>query len=187
MAGNVLEYVAPSRAGLQSTWLISPMSPEVFGGELPAIAPAIATTVATGASLTTLIPLNLPSPYTINQFFWMNGTTTVAGNSLMGVYNEAGTLLVSTPLTANGLAGTLQTVDITDYILTAPARYWIALGTDSATHQYQRLTLSAPFADYLGIKTMTVGISGGALVSPLVFAVGANTCLLCGLMGGLVI
>lgn len=152
------------------------------------MAPAIGTTTAAGQNALLFIPLNLTAPFTIAQFFWMNGTTASAGNTLMGVYNEAGTsVLVNTALTANGATGSLQTVDITDFTLSGPARYWIALGTDSATHQYQRLTCTAPYADYLGVKTMAAGISGGALVTPVTFAVGSTSLWICGLMGGTVI
>lgn len=187
MAGNVLEYITPSRANSATTWVIWPMSPEVFGIELAAVAPAIANNIAAGANLILLMPLTLSAPYTINQFWWMNGVTTTNGNSLMGIYSEDGSLLVSTALTANGATGTLQTVDITDVTLSAPARYWIALGTDSATQQYQRFTLTAPYADYLGNKSMAGGISGGALVSTATFANGSSTVWLCGMIGGSVI
>lgn len=187
MAGNVIEYFSPTRAGLISRQTINVFSAEMLGYELVAMGGAAIADVTPGANATIHHPLILSSSFVVNQIFWVNGTT-VAGNTDIGIYNEDGSaLLVSTGATANSGSGTIQIVNVTDYRLSPNRRLWLTLGTDSATHQYTRITLSAPAADYVGIKTMAAGLSSSALVVPATFAVGSNSGLWCGITGASVI
>lgn len=185
MAGNVIEYVSPSRAGLLALHSVSVFTPEMVGREILALSNGGFTlaNAALGANFIVHHPITLPSPFVINQFWWNNGTT-VAGNTDIGIYSEDGAaLLVHTGPIANSGANARQVADISDFTLQGGKRYWLSLGTDSATHQYIRMTLTAPAADYVGIKSMTSGISGSNLVTPATFAVGANTCVVCGMTG----
>ena len=182
MSGDVTEYLSPSRAGLIARYTINVWSPEMVGPELIALGIPTVGNTAPGANLITLFPFVIPSPFSVSQFFWVNGST-VNGDSYIGVYGESGSLLVSSGAILNSGASVKQVVDITDYALAPGKRYWLALGTSSASHQYQRLPIAAPLADYIGIKTMASGISGGALVSSVAFAVGGNNCFMCGMTG----
>lgn len=181
MSGNVLEYVTPPLANRIAQYTINVLSDEMLGIELGATGAGIISTTA-GANGIILIPMALSAPFVINQFFWVNGST-VNGNSYIGVYSEAGSLLVSSGAVVNSGASVRQAVDITDFRLAAPRRYWLALGTDSASHTFTRFTTSAPLSDYLGVKSMAAGISGGALVSTVTFANGSNTTWWCGMTG----
>lgn len=187
MAGNIIEYFTPSRAGLIANQTIDVFSPEMLGYEMLGFGALPVADVAPGANLVIHHPLVLPSPFVVSQFFWINGGT-VNGNTDIGVYSEAGAaLLLSTGATLNSGASALQAVNITDFTLPANQRLWLSIGTDSGTHEYSRFTLTAPVADYTGIKTMAAGLSGSALVVPATFAIGANTCIRCGMTGASVI
>lgn len=187
MAGNIIEHFTPSRAGLIANHTIDVFSPEMIGYEIMGFdSPTVADT-ALGANALIHHPLVLPAPFVVSQFFWNNGGV-VNGNTYMGVYSEDGSvLLVTTGAVLSSGASSLQVADITNFTLPANRRLWLTIGTDSATQQYNRLTLTAPTADYVGIKTMASGISGGAMVTPATFAVGSSTCVRCGMTGASVI
>jgi hypothetical protein len=185
MAGNVIEYVSPSRAGLFTRRTIYVGSPEMMGIEMLGYGGVSTASVAPGANGVIHLPLILATPFVLSQFFWMNGSV-INGNSDIGIYSEDGqVLLASTGATLN--AGTMQVVDVADVILPANRRLWLTLGTDSATHQYNRLTLSAPAADYIGIKGNAAGISGSALVVPTSFSAASNSSWRCGITGASVV
>ena len=180
MAGNVLEYCSPSRAGLISRYTINVFSPEMIGLEMLAYGAPTVSSTATGANAVIHHPLILPYPFTVNQFFWVNGSA-VAGNTDIGVYTEDGaSLLASSGAVLNAGASALQVVDVTNVTLPANRRLWLSLGATDASQQYTRFSLTAPASDYIGIKTMASGISG-TLVTPATFAIGANTCIWCGM------
>jgi hypothetical protein len=186
LAGNVIEYITPVRGNLIANHTIDVFSPEMMGYEIMGFSPLIADVTATQNFLFHN-PLILGAPFIVSKFFWINGPT-VNGNTYMGVYNEDGSaLLVTTGAIVNSGSSALQVADITDFTLPPNRRLWLSIGTDGATHTYSRLTLTAPASDYAGIKTMTSGISGSAMVTPATFDVGVNSCIRCGMTGGSVL
>lgn len=186
MAGNVIEHFTPSRAGLIANHTIGIFSPEMCGYELMALGSLAVASVAPGANGVVHHPLVLAYPFTVRQFYWMNGTT-VAGNTDMGVYSEDGSaLLASTGTVLNAGSNGLQVVSITPVTLPANRRLWLTIGSDNASHQYQRFTITAA-ADYIGIKGSAAGLSSSLLVVPATFAVGGSTCLRIGMTGSSVL
>lgn len=187
MAGDILEYFTPSRAGLIANHTIDVFSPEMLGYEFMGFDSPAVVDVTAGQNALIHHPLVLAYPCVVSQFFWVNGAT-VNGNVYMGIYSEDGAALLATtgPVAGSG-ASSLQVADITNVTLPPNRRLWLSIGTDSATHQFNRFTLTAPIADYVGIKAMAAGISGGAMVTPATFAVGSSTCIRCGMTGGSVL
>lgn len=182
MAGDIIEYFTPSRAGLISRYTINVFSPEMLGLEMLAYGSPTVSGTAIGANAVIHHPLILPYPFVVSQFFWVNGGG-VAGNTDIGVYTEDGaTLLASSGAVLNSGTSTIQLVDITNVTLPANRRLWLSIGATDASQQYTRLSLTAPAADYIGIKSMASGISG-TLVTPATFAIGSNTCVWCGMTG----
>lgn len=148
---------------------VSCISPECIGPEL-----MVCTTGFTSAAWTAnrllAIPLLLTRPYLVNQFFWYNGAT-AAGNTDVGIYNEAGTTKFgSTGSTANSGTSQIQAVDSTDFYLGANQRYWLVMGCDSGTQTFQRMNPGVGLMDYLGVKEQLSGWSSG-LPSSLTLAV----------------
>lgn len=183
MAGNVIEYFSPTRAGLLARRTINIFSLEMLGYELMAMGQPTMNSTTTTADSVFHHPLLLSSPFTISQFFWVNGTA-VNGTTDIGIYTDDGQrLLVSTGATSNVGTSAIQLVDITDFTLPPNRRLWLTLGTSSATQQYTRMVLTAPAADYAGIKTMASALSGGALPATVTFAVGGNSAIWCGITG----
>lgn len=81
-------------------------------------------------------PINIYEPYRIRNFFVVNGSTTIAGNIDMGVYDTSGTLLVSTGAIAQSGASALQLISA-DYTLQA-GFYYAAFSCSSATATFFR-------------------------------------------------
>lgn len=183
MAGSVIEYLTPSQAGLLARSSISIFSPEILGLEMIAMGTPTINSTTTTADSVFHHPLILPSPFLLNQFFWVNGSA-VNGTTDIGIYTEDGQhLLVSTGATTNANTNAIQLVNITDYILPANRRLWLTIGTNSGTQQYTRAQLTAPAADYIGLKTQASALSSGALPSTITFTIGANTAIWCGITG----
>lgn len=184
MSGDVIEYVSPTRGSLITNHTLDVFSPEILGLELLGLGTRSLADVASGQNALIHHPLVLGAPFVVSQFFWVNGAT-VNGNTYMGVYSEDGSALLATTGTIlNAGSGALQVADITNVTLPPNRRLWLSIGTDSASQQFGRFTLTAPVADYIGIKTMAAGISGGAMVTPATFAIGGNSCIRCGMTGG---
>jgi hypothetical protein len=59
-------------------------------------------------------------------------------------------------------------VNITDVLL-APGRYWLAIGSDSGTHTYNRANAATQFLNSFGIYQQTSAWSSG-LPAPPTFA-----------------
>lgn len=109
-------------------------------------------------------PFTLYEPSLLTKMSWIVGGT-AAGNNDMGVYDaETKLLIVSTGLTAQGTISTIQTVDVTDTLL-SPGNYYMAIkGTDATGTLY-----SIAIADELGQSQYHIlseaGGAGAALPS----------------------
>lgn len=100
-----------------------------------------------GGSNVFLYPAFITEPYRIQRLFVINGSV-AAGNSDVGVYDDAGALLVSAGSTA--MTGTLQAQTWTvDYTL-SPGRFWIAFGNNSTTAQFPSATNIQPYGSLPG-------------------------------------
>lgn len=78
------------------------------------------------------VPLVLAHPFLVQKVFWVNGTTATTDSADVGVYTEAGGLLVSGGGTAISGASSMQEADVTDTLL-RPGRYWIAYAQNGTT------------------------------------------------------
>lgn len=92
----------------------------------------------------------IESPVTVYNIAFENGGT-VNGNVDVGIYNEAGTLLVSSGSTAQSGASVVQVVGITDTFLPAGG-YFMAFASDSATATFMRTILAAAWLRILGCQ-----------------------------------
>ena len=174
-------FTMPPRAGMIDDFVQSLFSPNFFGVELLSVAPATAN-IAIGANTAIFHPFTTSAPAVISQFFWANGTV-VDGNTDIGIYNEQGTaLLVHTGPVLNSGTSQVQVADVADFRLPAARRLWLAIATDSATQQFNRFTLTAPIADFVGVKTMAAAWSSG-LPSSVSFSAGSSTAIRCGFTG----
>ena len=139
---------------------VNSFGPECLGRDYSSIDSGMASTAWT-ADLLVFVPLVLVQSVTITQFFWRNGAT-VNGNTDVGVYDETGTVkLASTGATANSGTSVIQTVNITDAQLGANTRYWLALGSDSATQTYLIANPVVSALDYIGVLQQAAGYSAG--------------------------
>ena len=116
-----------------------------------------------GNGNTVYIPLNLPGPFLIRSFFWVNGTTTTSTNITMGIRTVPGsvgsttTLLVQTAATAQGANATTQVVAPSGgpYLLSAGS-YLLGFAAASTSSTFQgRSVATQIFArhGYLGAAT----------------------------------
>ena len=92
------------------------------------------------ANLAILIPFRLPAPLLVQRLFLLNGAT-ASGNVDIGIYDVAGTRLVSTGSTAQSGTSAVQSVDVTDTPLAA-GLFYLALAMDGTTGTVQRKTTS---------------------------------------------
>lgn len=113
--------------------------PMYTGGSL-----TIAAAAWPAIGLVIYVPFSVPEPVLVTKLWW--GVGAAAGNLDCGLYQEDGTLIVSTGTTAAAGSAAVQSVDITDTLL-ARGAYYMALVADTTT----TLTIerSAPAAGIL--------------------------------------
>lgn len=83
------------------------------------------------ANLAILVPFRLPAPLLVQRLFLLNGAT-ASGNVDIGIYDVAGTRLLSTGSTAQSGTSAVQSVDVTDTPLAAGV-FYLALATADPT------------------------------------------------------
>jgi hypothetical protein len=94
---------------------------------------AVGSAVWPSANRAIYVPFEIGQPFLAQKMAWANGTV-VGTNSLdAGIYDEAGTRLVSSGGTLSAGASTLQEVDITDTLLRPGQRYYMALAMNGTT------------------------------------------------------
>lgn len=98
-----------------------------FGGINPA------SGAYSAANRAMYFPLILPWPFTVRRLFWGNGSA-AGGNWDIGLYNPAGTRLVSSGSTVGAGASTIQFVTPAALpLLLSAGRYYLALVHDAVT------------------------------------------------------
>lgn len=129
--------------------------------------PAAAAWLAAG--LVIYVPFAVPEAVTVTKLFY--GIGAAAGNVDMGIYDEAGVLIVSKGSTVAAGANVLHLLDVTDTAL-ARGRYYCALVADTVTTlTIFRTAPVAGIAQSLGLLEqagVTLPLSTGA--SPATFA-----------------
>ena len=160
MIGNVIQEVLPPVTSFRNAETINVLSHECLGLDMLYVASAFGSAVWT-ANLATYIPLFTMQPILVSQFFWFNGTA-VNGNSDVGIYSQDGaTKVSSTGSTANSGTSQIQVVNVSDVLLAANQRYWLALASDSGTQTFWRSTATARAQDYCAVKQQTSAWSSG--------------------------
>ena len=109
---------------------ITPWSQQSIGVELAGAAIVASSQNFVTANLAVFIPFGVPEPVTVRSLWWSNGAA-VAGNLDAGVYDTAGTRLVSTGTTGQLNTSVVQVVDVTDTTL-ARGVYYLALASDTS-------------------------------------------------------
>ena len=108
----------------------------------------VANAVWPAANLAIYIPFRVSAPVLVTQMFTTNGST-VAGNVDIGIYDVAGTRLVSSGATAQSGTSALQAYDITDTLL-APGQFYLACSLSDGTATIARVATSAQFLRAFG-------------------------------------
>lgn len=122
------------------------------------VTPSVATVgqVAYPAvNLAIYIPIAISRPAVVLKLWVVEGGIGT-GNFDLGLYNSAGTRLVSTGATAKAAIVSLHTVDVTDTTV-GPGIYYIAMVADSATDTYEGDNDAAPNYASLGVLTESLG------------------------------
>lgn len=101
-----------------------------------------------GANRALYFPLTLQVPAIAYRVWVWNGSA-VSGNFDIGIFDEAGTKLVSTGATAQSGTSALQDVDITDTLLPAGTS-WVGIVFDNTTATTVRINPSALYIGPLG-------------------------------------
>lgn len=83
------------------------------------------------ANTAVFVPFHVYTPTVVKQIGWFNGSA-VSGNVDCGIYDAAGTRLISTGSTAQAGVSTIQTVDVTDTLL-GPGLFYMAFAADNIT------------------------------------------------------
>lgn len=100
-------------------------------------------------------PFTIDEHQTITQLAWFNGTA-VSGNCDIGVYDWAGTRLVSIGSTAQSGTSTVQAVNIADTAL-SPGDYYLGMSMDNVTGQVFRLSIHHSLCIAAGMKVQATG------------------------------
>lgn len=112
--------------------VIATWSTNAVGQDLAAMVALFASSTYPAANRALAFPFVIAHPFLVRKVFWLNGTTATTDSADVGVYTEAGALLVSGGGTAiSGASGT-QEVNVTDTLL-RPGRYWCAYAQNGVT------------------------------------------------------
>lgn len=115
----------------------------------PGIKTGVATGVAwPGANVALYVPFRVAYPVTVYKMCIGTGVT-AGGNFDLGIYDEAGTKLVSTGATARS-AQVDHVVDVTDTTL-RPGLYYLAQACDG-TNNFAMYNLAARYCQMLGMR-----------------------------------
>jgi hypothetical protein len=134
-----------NRGQLKPLVTVQPWSLESIGNHLRTISNSslngTASATYISANRAIYIPFALASTATFVKMFVINGAA-VSGNIDVGIYNEAGTRLVSSGSTAQAGTSAIQEFDITDTTL-SEGIYYLAVAMDNTTGTLQRGTGSS--------------------------------------------
>lgn len=118
-------------------------SPEAALGEASHLANAnLGSGSWPSANQAIYIPILIPLPFVIKQFFVLNGGT-VSGNLDLGIYDYGLSKKISTGSTAQSGTSTRQLVNVTDTAF-PPGRYYLAIAVDNTTAQFLQVNIQAP-------------------------------------------
>jgi hypothetical protein len=117
------------------------------------------------ANLAIYVPFRVPVAIVAYKIACGTGAATT-GNFDLGIYNAAGTRLVSTGSTAKTTANSDRVIDITDTTL-IPGMYYFAMAVDTLSAAYQGWT--APNVGYLNLLGCRQQASAFALPNPATF------------------
>lgn len=124
-------YVPAGYYGLNE-YVLSTGGYESVGVELVGLSIALDSAgVWAVANQAVYVPISVNTPITVKKMAWLNGAIS-SGNIDVGIYDAAGTRLVSSGSTAQGTISVVQEVDITDTLLIR-GRYYFALAMDNIT------------------------------------------------------
>lgn len=115
------------------------------------------------------VPIYLPNYFTVARFIILNGANTT-GDVDVGLYNNAGSRLISTGSTARSGTNAAQYIGVTDQSF-PPGCYYLALVCGSATGQFMRAATSANgIAQYNGYLQEDLGsVSLPSTMTPAVY------------------
>ena len=114
---------------------------------------AMATGTAWGTQYRAVyVPVRVPRRATVVQMAYAEGVAT--GNIDIGIYDAAGTRLVSSGSTAVGTDW--ESVEVTDTLLPNPGLYYLAFNSDSAAGTFLGTAETAPTPAARGILTETL-------------------------------
>jgi len=80
------------------------------------------------------VPMKIPHTINVNKVWWTNGSA-VAGNIDVGVFTTGGTRMVSSGSTAQSGTNAVQSVDVTDTLLTR-GLYFFAISCSSTSSRF---------------------------------------------------
>jgi hypothetical protein len=116
------------------------------------------------ASRALAFPVVVATDFVVTHFWTYNGGT-ASGNRDVGLYDEYGTLLLSTGSVAQSGTSTIQVHDVTDTAFPA-GRYLLALAHNDATGTYFRLTTSTLGIYATGVRQMASAFPLPSTFSP---------------------
>ena len=151
---------------------VSISSASKYCGEPGGYANGFSTTSATGAlsaNTTIYIPLNLPGPFPVRSFFWVNGTTVSASNVQMCIRNVGGGILVQSVATNQATASAMQIVLPTGggTVLIPAGNYLLGIGAASGSSQFFSRTGALQLVARLGYNgsNTVLGAPNGTMLA----------------------
>ena len=141
-----------------------------IGTEVAAIAAAAPADAAVTANRAVYVPFVVNETVTVLKLWYYSGTGT--GNSDIGIYNAAGTLLISSGPVAQ-TASILVERDIADTELT-PGRYYLAWTADNANTHLTSTAVTQAVGKALGLLQSTTA-SATLVTTPSWAVFGINT------------
>lgn len=111
------------------------------------------------ANLVLYIPFQIADSFLVSKIGWTNGTSP-ANNIDVGVYDESGAKLGSTGSTPAGTSAVIQVVDVTDFTIPGPGRYYFGVTCDNIAYTLRASVGIATEWASMGVMEETTGSFG---------------------------
>ncbi len=134
--------------------IISTISLEATG---PVVAGGVPASTVMTANLAIYAPLQIISPYLVQQVWWTNGAS-VAGNIDCGVYSFDGTLLFNSGSVVQTGTNAIQSVTLGTAVLLQSGNYYMAIVPSSGSATlFAKSVPAARVQNAAGLATQSLG------------------------------
>lgn len=153
------------------------------GAELTSLAANAVGATTWTANLCVFVPVQIPTPFTVNRVFWVNGSTITGSNAMFGLYTQSGTLLYATASTAMSGTTAPQFVTPSPTFQLDAGSYYMAFACDGTTSRVTVLGTTITAADGRAAGLLEQALASMVLPATMASAVAYTRTFGCPIIG----